>query len=134
MIVDFLHNDVAAPCSAGFVQKYWLPASRFHLFSTIQFGFVDAGSEAICNEGSTIPPYVQHLELVDGEFTSGSTDEVIFGLSLLSNLRNLTLDPRMTSWLTLEAKLECLTAMTCNLTTLSFRCFTVRDFFYHTFV
>ena len=67
MIIDFLHNDVAALCSAGLVCKSWLHASRFHLFSYLELSALIVhnvnGWEVICAEGSTIPPYILELRI-----------------------------------------------------------------------
>ena len=56
MILDFLHDDVAALCSADLVCKSWFSASRFHLFSNIELRVVDyvpRRLEVICAECST---------------------------------------------------------------------------------
>lgn len=129
MIIDFLHNDVAALCSASLVRKSWLPASRFHLFSAIEFRYRDkvhVGLEVICAEASTVPPYIRHLKIID-EYEREFANEVLLRLPPLNNLRNLSLDLSMSS-LTLEAK-KCLNIMARNLTSLSFCHFTVRKFF-----
>ncbi|TDL19489.1 hypothetical protein BD410DRAFT_900190 [Rickenella mellea] len=68
VIIDYLHDDRPALCSCGLVCRSWLPTSRFHLFSTVQLCHIDIGTglPLICSPGSTIPPYVRHLELEEG--------------------------------------------------------------------
>ena len=91
-ILDFLHDDMAALCSAGLVCRSWLPASRFHLFSDIELNRQINGHrvllEAVCAECSTIPPYIRYLEIYGDE--SQFVDETLLRLPLLSNLKGLS--------------------------------------------
>jgi hypothetical protein len=118
MIVDFLHDDVTALCNAGLVCKSWLPASRFHLFSTISFAVynVHRALAVICAEGSTIPPYILDLEIRDNR--DSFADEALRRLPLLNNLRNLTLEQIKWGNLTPGANNSVIT-MSQNLATLS---------------
>ena len=88
LILDFLHDDVAALCSAGLVCKSWLPASRFHLFSDIelQMANIHHGLEVISAECSTIPPYILSSNIVGDE-----SNEMLHRLPLLSNFKSLSL-------------------------------------------
>ena len=127
MILDFLHNDVAALCNAGLVCKAWIPASRFHLFSKIRlFSLVHHRLELICAEGSTIPPYILNLS-IDGD-ASQFVDETLLRLPLLNNVKHLQLTHIKMANLTKDAKKK-LTSMLQNLTTLNLRIFTVRNYF-----
>ena len=123
-ILDFLHDDVTALCSAGLVCKSWLPASRFHLFSDIQLNTRVAdnahqrGLEVICAERSTIPPYILSLSIV------GFVDT----LPLLSNLKRLSLWRINMADLTSDAKKR-LTTLLQNLTALYLYDFIVRNCF-----
>jgi hypothetical protein len=127
VILDFLHNDVAALCSAGLVCRSWLPASRFHLFSEIDLvNHVRAGApnilELICAEGSTIPPYILNLGIIG----DGVISETLLRLPLLSNLKTLSLSNINMAWLSRDAKNR-LTTMLQNLTSLDLSIFTVRN-------
>jgi hypothetical protein len=130
MIIDFLHNDVSALCSAGLVCKSWLPTSRFQLFSRIQLSsVVDVPRilELICAEGSFIPPYIVDLgiTLVDGiQFV----DEMLLRLPLLSNLKILSLSHINMASLTPDAKKR-LNIMLQKLISLDLSNFTVRNCF-----
>ena len=127
MIIDFLHNDVAALCNAGLVCKVWLHASRFHLFSEIRlFSLVHQRLELICAEGSNIPPYILDLSIEGDE--SQFVDETLLRLPLLSNVKHLQLMHINMANLTPDAKKK-LTTMLQNLTTLNIRIFTVRNYF-----
>ena len=130
-ILDFLHNDVAALCSAGLVCKSWLPASRFHLFSTGIYWNLSAlehrGLEVICVEGSNIPPYILRLEMEGDE--SRSLNETLLRLPLLSNVKLLLLSHIDMANLTTDAKMK-LTTMLKNLTTLHLSNFTVRNYYF----
>jgi hypothetical protein len=88
IILDFLHNDVAALCSAGLVCRSWLPSSRFHLFSKSEIVIKGPDIlELICAEGSTIPPYILDL----GILGVGVLFETLLRLPLLNiMLRNLS--------------------------------------------
>ena len=113
-ILDFLHDDVTALCSAGLVCKSWLPASRFHLFSDIKLntGINEHRRflEVICAECSTIPPYILSLSIV------GSVDTLL-RLPLLSNLESLSLMRIDMAYLTRDSKKR-LTTLLQNLTAL----------------
>jgi hypothetical protein len=134
MILDFLHDDVAALCSAGLVCKSWLPASRFHLFSKIKIrglrptGVGRLGNrprilELICADESTIPPYILHLSIAVGiQFVN----ETLLRLPLLSNLKTLSLSRIEMASLSQDAKKR-LTVMLQKLTTLDLSNFTVRN-------
>ena len=126
-ILDFLHNDVAALCSAGLVCKSWLPASRLHVFSEFQLSqaaVVHHGLEVICAESSTIPPYILHLSIASDE--SQFVDETLLKFPLLSNLKRLWLTWIDMANLTPDAKKK-LTTKLQNLTTLHLNDFTVRN-------
>jgi hypothetical protein len=107
MIIDFLHNDVAALCTAGLVCKSLLPASRFHLFSRIMLYSMENVPrilELICAEGSTIPPYILNLSIMMPKDESQSVDEMLLRLPLLSNLKTLSLSCINMASLTADAK------------------------------
>ena len=128
LIVDFLHNDIAALCNVGLVCKSWLPASRVHLFSDITLSAmfnVHHALEVICAEGSTIPPYISHLEMENDE--SQSVDETLLRLPLLSNLKCLRFISIDMADFTPDAKKR-LTTMSERLTTLSLYDFKVRNY------
>ena len=127
MILDFLHNDVAALCNAGLVCKSWLPSSRFHLFSEIWLSSLEHhGLELTCVEGSTIPPYILDLSIEGNE--RQFVDETLRRLPLLSNIKSLRLTHINMANLTPDAKKK-LTTMLQNLTTLYLGTFTVRNYF-----
>ena len=118
IILDFLHNDVAALCSASLVCKSWLPASRFHLFSEI-FWELSApsrtqcdhyGVDLICAEGSTIPPYILKLKIRDDY--SQFLDEKLLRLPLLSNVKLLLLTQIIMAILTPDAKMKITSLLT----------------------
>jgi hypothetical protein len=127
IIFDFLHNNVAALCSAGLVCKSWLPASRFHLFSEIQIrGPPSRILELICAEGSTIPHYILHLRIA--VFRMKFVDETLLRLPLLSNLKSLSLSGIDMARLSLDAKKR-LNVMLRKLRSLCLSTFTVRNCF-----
>ena len=130
MILDFLHDDVTALCSAGLVCKSWLPASRFHLFSDMLVP--DRGLEVICAEYSTIPPHIRYLSIAGDriQFVDQSryVDETLLRLPLLSNLKSLSLTQINMADLTPDAKKR-LTTLLQNLTTLYLNSFIVRNCF-----
>jgi hypothetical protein len=126
MIIDFLHNDVAALCIAGLVCRSWVPSSRFHLFSKSKIEIHGPRRlELICNEGSTIPPYILHLSISNGV---QSVDEALLRLPLLSNLKTLSLSWINMACLSRDAKNR-LTTMLQNLTSLDLSYFIVRNYF-----
>ena len=129
-ILDFLHDDMAALCSAGLVCRSWLPASRFHLFSEIELNRQINGHrvllEAICAECSTIPPYIRYLEIYGDE--SQFVDETLLRLPLLSNLKGLSFWMINMADLTPNAK-KGLTTLLPNLTALYFISFDVCNCF-----
>jgi hypothetical protein len=128
MIIDFLHNDVSALCSAGLVCKSWLPTSRFHLFSRIQLSSLNVPRllELICAEGSIVPPYIVDLEIIVDE--SQIVEEMLLRLPLLSNLKTLFLSNIIMASLTPDAKKR-LNIMFRNLTSLTLFDFIVRNYF-----
>jgi hypothetical protein len=139
MIIDFLHNDVAALCTAGLVCKSWLQASRFHLFSKIRLcnDSDDAAAgvprllELICADGSTIPPYILRLSIQDRWMPSERiqfVEKTLLRLPLLSNLKILRLSNINMASLTPNAKKR-LNIMLRNLTSLELSRFTVRNCF-----
>ena len=137
MVIDYLHNDVAALLSAGLVCKSWFPESRFLLFSDMKLSVCDLYNtsglpEAICAEGSTIPPYVQHLEIENKGQDAKNVDLALLRLPPFSNLRSLSLG--QIKWASLTGAKKCVTTMTQNITTLSLCYFTVsrptEDLFY----
>ena len=125
LILDFLHDDVAALCSAGLVCRSWLPASRFHLFSDIklQMDNVHHRLEVICAECSTIPPYILSLKIEGDECQF--VDEALLRLPLLSNLKSLSLREIYMAILTPDVK-KWLTTLLQNLTALYLNNFSVR--------
>jgi hypothetical protein len=126
MILDFLHNDRPALCSAGLVCRSWLPSSRFHLFSKSEIEIYDDEPrtlELICAEGSTIPSYIVNLSIV-----VRIQSETLLRLPLLSNLKTLSLSRINMASLTPDAKKR-LNIMLRNLTSLKFNRFTVRNCF-----
>ena len=128
LIVDFLHNDIAALCNAGLVCKSWLPASRVHLFSDITLSARvndNHALEVICAEGSTIPPYITNLKIQDDE--SRSVYKTLLSLPLLSNLKCLHFISIDMAVFTPDAKRR-LTTMSERLTTLSLYDFMVRNY------
>lgn len=133
IIIDFLHNDVAALCSAGLVCKSWFPTSQFHLFSNRRLYvynlsyrvYPDGFLDAICAEGSTIPPHILHLWIEDMCQDAKKFDIALLRLPPFSNLKSLSL--ARINWASLSSAAEnCVTTMAQNITTLTlFRC-TVR--------
>ena len=129
MILDFLHNDVAALRNAGLVCKSWLPTSRFHLFSEIYWdltALIHNGLEVICAKGSTIPPYILKLRIEGDE--SQILNETLIKLPLLSNVKRLQLSQIRMENLKLDAKMKLITMLP-NLTTLELSAVTVRNYF-----
>ena len=129
-ILDFLHDDVTALCSAGLVCRSWLPASRLHLFSDIELNPRISGHrgllEAICAERSTIPPYIRYLDIEGHE--SQFVDETLLRLPLLSNLKSLELSLIIMANLIPDAKKRLITLVP-NLTALYFNSFDVCNCF-----
>ena len=128
MIIDCLHNDEASLRSAGLVCKSWFPESRFHLFSDIKlsvYNVYHSGlAKAICAEGSTIPPYILHLEIENKGQDTNNVDLTLLRLPRLSNLKSLSLG--QIKWASLTGAKKCVTTMAQNITTLSLCYFTVR--------
>ena len=130
MILDCLYNDKAALCSAGLVCKSWFPESHFQLFSDIKlsvYNVYNSGlAEAICAEGSIIPPYILHLEIENKGQDAKNVDLVLLRLPLFNNLKSLLLG--QIKWASLRDAKKCVTTMAQNITTLSLCYFTVRHF------
>lgn len=134
MIIDYLHNDEAALRTAGLVCKSWFPESRFHLFSDIKLSVYNVHNvhnvhnngltEAICAEGSTIPPYILHLEIMTRGQDAKYVNLALLRLPPLCNLKSLSLG--QIKWASLTGAKKCVTTMAQNITTLSLCCFTVR--------
>ena len=95
MIIDYLYDDKAALCSAGLVCKSWFPTSRFHLFSHIMLPIynvrIDRLPDAICAKGSTIPPYILHLKIVNRSEDALNANRLLVRLPPLRNLKSLSL-------------------------------------------
>ena len=127
MIIDYLHNDEAALRSAGLVCKSWFPESRFQLFSDIKLSVYNSTSglsEAICAQGSTIPPYILHLEIENkGQDAKNDVDLALLRLPPFSNLKTLSLG--QINWASLTGAKKCVTTMAQTITTLSLCYFTV---------
>ncbi|KAF7368788.1 hypothetical protein MVEN_00203900 [Mycena venus] len=93
VIIDFCHEDRTTLASCGLVCRGWLPASRFHLFSSITLtaentpGFLD-----IISHTQTIKPLVQDVEL---RFSGASVLylQVVPILLLLTRTTQLSLRP-----------------------------------------
>ena len=129
MILDFLHNDVAALCNAGLVCKSWLLTSRLHLFSEIYWdltALIHHGLEVICAKGSTIPPYILKLSIEGDE--SQILNETLIKLPLLSNVKRLQPSQIHMANLKLDAKMKLITMLP-NLIALDLYIFTVRNYF-----
>jgi hypothetical protein len=128
MIIDYLHNDEAALRSAGLVCKSWFPESRIQLFSDIKlsvYNVYNSGlAEAICAEGSTIPPYILHLEIENKGQDAKNVDLALLRLPPFNNLKSLSLG--QIKWASLIDAKKCVTTMAQNITTLSLCYFTVR--------
>ena len=128
MIIDYLHDDKAALRSAGLVCKSWFPASRFHLFSDIKLSVYNVHNnglyEAICAEGSTITPYILHLEIENKSQDAKNVDIALLRLPPFRNLKSLSLGQIQWASLTPGAEKR-VTTMAQNLTTLSLCYFTV---------
>jgi hypothetical protein len=64
-VIDFLHSDIPALKTCTLVCKEWLPASRYHLFSTISVDqhhvqrFLDMLDSPLC----VWRPYIRHLQI-----------------------------------------------------------------------
>ena len=133
MIIDCLHNDEAALRNAGLVCKSWFPESRFQLFSDIKlsvYNVYNSGlAKAICAEGSTIPPYILHLEIENKGQDANNVDLALLRLPSFSNLKSLSLG--QIKWASLTGAKKCVTAMAQNITTLSLCYFTVRHLSSH---
>ena len=128
MIIDYLHDDEAALRNAGLVCKSWFPESRFQLFSVIKLSvynvFYDNGLvETICAEGSTIPPYILHLEIENKGQDSKNVDLALLKLPPFNNLKSLSLG--QINWASLQGAKKCVTTMIHNITTLYLCYFTV---------
>jgi hypothetical protein len=69
MIIDYLHDDKRALGTCGLVCRFWLPSSRFHLFSNIFLNpwNMDKALAVLCTPDSFIPPYVRCVGIVGGE-------------------------------------------------------------------
>jgi hypothetical protein len=69
MIIDYLHDDTRALGRCGLVSRFWLPSSRFHLFSTIRLydHNTDAAFAALSPPNSTIPPSVRCVQILGGK-------------------------------------------------------------------
>lgn len=132
IIIDYLHNDEAALRSASLVCKSWFPESRFQLFSSIKLPVYDVYNasgliEAICAEGSTIPPYILHLEIENkGHQDAKNVDLALLRLPPFNNLKSLSLG--QIKWASLTDAKKCVISMAQNITTLSLCYFTVRHF------
>ncbi|KAJ6555150.1 hypothetical protein DFH09DRAFT_1318341 [Mycena vulgaris] len=90
-LIDFCHGDHATLASCGLVCRDWLPASRYHIFSSVRLtpqnaaGFVD-----ITSSSPTIAPSVREADL---HFSETSLPNLIPILKLLPRMARLSLHP-----------------------------------------
>ncbi|KAJ6494049.1 hypothetical protein C8R47DRAFT_1267506 [Mycena vitilis] len=93
VLIDFCHDDYATLASCGLVCRGWLPASRYHLFSSISLSTQNARAfQEILALSATIPALVRDVEL---HFSGASLLhlQVVPILLLLSHTKRLTLRP-----------------------------------------
>jgi hypothetical protein len=100
-IIELLHDDRLALATCALVRKSWVPASRHHLFSEITIvpessrSFARLLSSSMC----TIPPAVQHLELVEIQLFHNLVDIAsrLNNISKLSLTNSMIRDPKVLS-------------------------------------
>ncbi|KAJ7474701.1 hypothetical protein FB451DRAFT_274698 [Mycena latifolia] len=84
--IDFCRADHATLASCGLVCRDWLPASRYHLFSSVYL----TPQNAIVSSSPTIPPLVREVQL---NSPAASLPNLVPILMLLSRTAQLTLLP-----------------------------------------
>jgi hypothetical protein len=92
MIIDYLYCDKRALGRCGLVCRFWLPSSRFHLFSTIRLAQwnMDKALAALCPSRSTILPYVSCIN-VDGDADKQEFYKSLARLPPLNSVESLVL-------------------------------------------
>ena len=93
MIIDYLHYDKCALGRCGLVCRFWLPSSRFHLFSTIYLKHrkIDTAINVLCSPNSTIPPYVRRVTIYGGKEDGRGMNKWLRRLPPLSSVDSLSL-------------------------------------------